>query len=57
MEKISDEELFYLRSRGIAKQDSLNMILEAKIVDLFGNLDNIDTEFYKELKENILTQI
>jgi Fe-S cluster assembly scaffold protein SufB len=57
MERISDEALFYLRSRGLEKENALNMILEAKLTDLFTCLVMYDKEFYNELKQNILTKI
>lgn len=46
MERISDENLFYLRSRWINKDDSLKMIIDSKIVDLFW-------EYYNQV-ENII---
>ena len=57
MERISDEKLFYLRSRWIWKQNALNMIIDAKISDLFWKLSKIDNTFYESLKENILEKI
>ncbi len=57
MEKISDEKLFYLRSRGIWKQNALSIMIEAKISDLFWDLAKIDNSFYEKLKKNILEKI
>lgn len=49
MERISDENLFYLRSRWVEKEDSLQMIIEAKIIDLFRCLDMVDKELFEKL--------
>jgi len=57
IEKISDEQLFYLRSRWIWKDNALSMIISAKIFDLFKCLNMINKEFYEELIDNILKRI
>jgi Fe-S cluster assembly scaffold protein SufB len=57
MEKISDEKLFYLRSRWVSKEQSLSMMIEAKVVHLFQCLSMIDKEFYDELVERVLEKI
>jgi len=57
MERISDEKLFYMRSRWIWKQNALTMIIDAKIFDLFKCLSMINKDFYDKLLENILTKI
>ena len=57
MERISDEELFYLRSRWVGKDNALTMMIESKIKTLFSCITMIDNEFYKELLENILKKI
>ncbi len=49
IEKISDDDLFYLRSRGLMKNDALNMVLESKVNTVFNNLMFIDKIFYLEL--------
>lgn len=53
IEKISDESLFYLRSRWIWKEDSINMLIKAKISDLFKCIIMLDKDFYDELLESI----
>ena len=57
MERISDDKLFYLRSRGIWKQNALTIMIEAKVVDLFWDLNKMAPDFYMSLKENILEKI
>lgn len=57
IEKISDEELFYLRSRGVWKDDAISMMIEAKISDLFKCLSMVDKDFYDNLIKNILIKI
>ncbi len=54
IEKINDDNLFYLRSRGLDKSDSVSMLLESKIKVLFNCLSMIDKSFYWELIEEIL---
>jgi len=57
MERISDEKLFYLRSRWLLRENALNMIIEAKIENLFSCLRMYDKDFYKETLESILEKI
>ena len=57
MERISDEKLFYLRSRWLGKDNALNMIIEAKIENLFSCLRMYDKDVYEETLENILNKI
>ena len=57
MERISDEKLFYLRSRWIWRQNALVMMIEAKIKSLFSCLFMFDNTFYKELVEKILKKV
>jgi Fe-S cluster assembly scaffold protein SufB len=57
MEKISDEKLFYLRSRWIAKEDSLKMIIEAKITNMYRCLEMYDTTFYEKTLEKVTSLI
>ncbi|MDQ7009809.1 MAG: SufD family Fe-S cluster assembly protein [Candidatus Gracilibacteria bacterium] len=54
MERISDEKLFYLRSRGLGRENALNMIIEAKIESLFSCLRMYDKDYYEKVIENIL---
>lgn len=53
IEKISDDDLFYLRSRWLFKNDALNMVLESKINTVFNNLSYIDKIFYLELIDGV----
>ena len=57
MERISDEELFYLRSRWVGKDNALTMMIESKIKTLFSCLSMIDNDFYIDLLENILKKM
>ena len=57
MERISDEKLFYLRSRGIDKENALSVMIEAQIKSLFLCLSMLDNDFYEELIEDILLKI
>lgn len=54
MERISDEKLFYLRSRWLGRENALNMIIEAKIENLFSCLRMYNKDFYEEILDNIL---
>ncbi len=57
MERISDEKLFYLRSRGIDKENALSVMIEAKIKSLFSCISMLDNDFYEELIDSILEKI
>ncbi|MDD2870515.1 MAG: SufD family Fe-S cluster assembly protein [Candidatus Gracilibacteria bacterium] len=57
IERISDEKLFYLRSRGIGKENALSMMIESYISNMFKCISMIDEAFYKELFENIIKKI
>lgn len=57
MERISDDKLFYLRSRGLGRENALAIMIEAKIKNIFSKLENIDVDFYEELLEDILNTI
>lgn len=57
MERISDEKLFYLRSRGVGRENALRIMLEAKVKDLLKNLETVDQDFYDSLLEEILEKI
>jgi len=57
IERISDEKLFYMRSRWIWKENAISMIIDAKVFDLFKCLSMINKDFYDELIENILKEI
>lgn len=57
IEKISDEKLFYLRSRWINKDESINMMLESYSNNLFKCLTMIDNDYYINLNEKIHSKI
>ncbi len=57
MERISDEKLFYLRSRWIDRGNALSVMIEAKIKSLFSCLSMLDNDFYEELMESIIEKI
>lgn len=54
MEKISDESLFYLRSRGIEKETALAMMIESKVVNLYRGLESHAPELYESLLAEVL---
>lgn len=53
--KISDETLFYIRSRGLEKNDAVYLLLSAKIHDLFSSLHS--KEHYDTLLEDVMTKL
>ena len=57
MEKISDEKLFYLRSRGLPREDATVLMLESYIAKVFGWLESIDEKLYIRIKETILSRV
>ena len=57
MEKISDDKLFYLRSRWVGKENAMRMMIEAKIKSLYSKLEWYNSEFYDEILEKILEKI
>lgn len=57
MEKISDDKLFYLRSRGLPREDATVLMLESYIAKIFGELEESKEDLYNELKERILERI
>lgn len=57
MEKISDAELFYLRSRGVGRENALEMLLEAKIQVLLSDLQANYPDQYEVLKETMLKKV
>lgn len=57
IEKISDEKLFYLRSRGMQRDDALLMMVQSYIESIFGKLENIQKEYHDDLVEKILEEI
>ena len=55
IEKISEEDLFYLRSRWIDKQNASFILVESKVKNIFKNMEN--EEIYTDLIEKILWKI
>ena len=55
IEKISEEDLFYLRSRWIDKQNEYFILVESKVKNIFKNMEN--EEIYPDLIEKILWKI
>lgn len=56
IERISDEELFYLKSRWVNNDKSISMLLEAKVHNIFSSLEIKDKIFYDELMDKILSK-
>ena len=57
MERISDDKLFYLRSRWVGRDNALSMMIEAKVKGLFSCISMLDNDFYEKLVDNILKKI
>jgi hypothetical protein len=57
MERISDEKLFYLRSRWIKRENALSIMIKAKIENQFSCINMVDNNFYEKLIEKILLKI
>lgn len=57
MQRISDEKLFYLRSRGLPKDDATVMMLESYIAKVFSHLGEVDSELCRSIKYRILERI
>ena len=55
IEKISEEDLFYLRSRWIDKQNASFILVESKVKNIFKNMEN--EEIYPDLIEKILWKL
>jgi len=53
IDKINLQDLFYLETRWIDKDFAKNMMIEAKIIDLFSCLSMYDEAFYLELLSKI----
>ena len=53
--KIEDDELFYIMSRGIPKQDAIKLLVKAKLVKLTNDVldDNLKLQIYKRIEEKI----
>ena len=57
MERISDDKLFYLRSRGLPREDATVLMLESYIAKIFGDLEENHEELYNATKQRILERI
>lgn len=54
IDRISDEELFYLLSRGFNRADATGLLLDGAISEIFGGLEGVDEKVYIECKKRIL---
>lgn len=57
IEKISDEKLFYLRSRWVEKQNALTMMVTAYIETIFWELGTVDSQFHNQVVSQIIDNI
>lgn len=57
MERISNEKIFYLRSRWIQKQTALDLLIESYIRELFLKLKQDEEKFYDSKIQEILSLI
>jgi len=57
MERISDDKLFYLRARGLPKEDATVLMLESYIAKVFGDLEIDYEELYNDIKQRILERV
>lgn len=57
MQRIPDETLYYLRSRGLPKEDATVLLLQSYIAKIFGKIRENDEEQYNLLEEKILSKL
>ena len=57
MQRIPDETLYYLRSRGLPKDDATVLLLQSYIAKIFGKIRENDEEQYNQLEEKILSKL
>jgi len=57
MERISDDKLFYLRSRGLPREDATVLMLESYISKIFWDLEEKHEDIYTDVKTRILERI
>ena len=57
IEKISEKNLFYLKSRWIDEKDAHILLLEANVKSIFSCLSMIDNIFYESLINKIVYSI
>ncbi len=54
IDRISDEELFYLRSRGFNRDDATGLLLDGAVSAIFSGLSELDEKMYNNCKEKVL---
>lgn len=57
MQRIPDETLYYLRSRGLPKEDATVLLLQSYIAKIFWNIRENNEDMYLELEERILKKL
>ena len=57
MQRIPDETLYYLRSRGLPKDDATVLLLQSYSAKIFWNIREKDEDMYNELEEKILAKL
>lgn len=57
MERISDDKLFYLRSRGLPREDATVLMLESYIAKIFWDLEENHENIFMDVKTRILARI
>ncbi|MCH8518591.1 SufD family Fe-S cluster assembly protein [Candidatus Gracilibacteria bacterium] len=57
MQRIPDETLYYLRSRGLPKEDATVLLLQSYIAKIFGKIRENNEDMYNELEEKILAKL
>ncbi len=51
IERVSDEKLYYLRARGIPKDDATVMMIESSVVGLF---EGLEEQYQKEVLSKVM---
>lgn len=54
IDRISDEELFYLRSRGFSRDNATNLILDGAVSGIFEWLHEVDETLYNRYRSIVL---
>lgn len=54
IDRISDEELFYLRSRGFHADDATGLLLHGAVSEVFSGLSGLDEAVFEQMKDSIL---
>ncbi|MDD2916891.1 MAG: SufD family Fe-S cluster assembly protein [Candidatus Gracilibacteria bacterium] len=54
IDRISDEELFYLRSRGFNRDEGTGLLLDGAVSEIFSELESLDERIYEECKSKIM---